>query len=337
MQSLATLFLLLLAASVQNVLARTPGCGKTPPSSGTKNIGDRQYILQIPANYNANREYRLVFGFHWLGGNMGNVAPNYYGLRALAEESTIFVAPNGLNAGWANSGDSDITFVDQILAQVQDALCVDETQRFATGFSYGGAMSNALACARPNIWRAVSVIAGARLSGCSGGTTPVAYLGIHGVIDSVLPISNGHELRDRFLRLNGCAAQNAPEPPGGSNAHIKTEYSCREGFPVWWIAHGGDHVPEHRGQGTENWIATETWTFFTQAVGGGSSPPPPPTVPPTTPPAVPPTTPPVPPPGGGGNCAARWAQCGGQGWSGATCCQSGSTCRAQNQWYSQCL
>ncbi|KAG7120817.1 feruloyl esterase C like protein [Verticillium longisporum] len=178
---------------------------------------------------------------------MGNVAPNYYGLRALAEESTIFVAPNGLNAGWANSGESDITFVDQILAQVQDALCVDETQRFATGFSYGGAMSNALACARPNIWRAVSVIAGAQLSGCSGGTTPVAYLGIHGVIDSVLPISRGHELRDRFLRLNSCAAQNAPEPSGGSNTHMKTKYSCRKGFPVWWIAHGGDHVAEHRG------------------------------------------------------------------------------------------
>ncbi|KAJ3042201.1 carbohydrate-binding module 1 [Rhizophlyctis rosea] len=38
-----------------------------------------------------------------------------------------------------------------------------------------------------------------------------------------------------------------------------------------------------------------------------------------------------------GNCAAKWGQCGGQGWTGATCCQSGSTCRASNQWYSQCL
>ncbi|GAB1315267.1 Endo-1,4-beta-xylanase [Madurella fahalii] len=41
--------------------------------------------------------------------------------------------------------------------------------------------------------------------------------------------------------------------------------------------------------------------------------------------------------GGGGNCAARWGQCGGQGWNGPTCCQSGSTCQAANQWYSQCL
>jgi len=41
--------------------------------------------------------------------------------------------------------------------------------------------------------------------------------------------------------------------------------------------------------------------------------------------------------GGGTNCSAKWGQCGGQGWQGATCCQSGSTCQASNQWYSQCL
>ncbi|KAH6670981.1 endoglucanase-1 [Plectosphaerella plurivora] len=51
----------------------------------------------------------------------------------------------------------------------------------------------------------------------------------------------------------------------------------------------------------------------------------------TSPPVTPPTTPPP-----SGSCAARWAQCGGQGWTGATCCSAG-TCTASNQWYSQCL
>lgn len=35
--------------------------------------------------------------------------------------------------------------------------------------------------------------------------------------------------------------------------------------------------------------------------------------------------------GGGTNCAAKYAQCGGTGWTGATCCVSGSTCSATNQ------
>ncbi|KAK4223294.1 hypothetical protein QBC38DRAFT_53957 [Podospora fimiseda] len=54
--------------------------------------------------------------------------------------------------------------------------------------------------------------------------------------------------------------------------------------------------------------------------------------------SVPPVTQPTVNPGNGnGNCAAKWGQCGGRGFTGATCCQAGSTCRAQNEWYSQCL
>jgi cellulase len=34
---------------------------------------------------------------------------------------------------------------------------------------------------------------------------------------------------------------------------------------------------------------------------------------------------------------AKYAQCGGKGYSGATTCVSGCTCKAQNDYYSQCL
>lgn len=33
---------------------------------------------------------------------------------------------------------------------------------------------------------------------------------------------------------------------------------------------------------------------------------------------------------GSGSCAAKWAQCGGRGWTGAACCKSGTTCKFQN-------
>nr|AWM99270.1 lytic polysaccharide monooxygenase 9 [Rhizophlyctis rosea] len=36
------------------------------------------------------------------------------------------------------------------------------------------------------------------------------------------------------------------------------------------------------------------------------------------------------------NCAAKYGQCGGQGWTGPTCCKD-STCKSSNQWYSQCF
>merc|ERR1712232_1511984 len=37
-----------------------------------------------------------------------------------------------------------------------------------------------------------------------------------------------------------------------------------------------------------------------------------------------------------GECSARWGQCGGKTWAGATCCVSGYTCTYSNPWYSQC-
>lgn len=335
MRSLFSIALVLLAAVVHSISARSAGCGKSPIASGTKSMTvngkNRQYILQVPANYNPNTAYKLIFGYHWRGGTMNNVAPGYYGLRDLAKETAIFVAPQGLGNGWPNSGGEDVTFTDQMVDTIKNSLCVDEKQIFATGWSYGGGMSFSLACSRPNVFRAVAVISGAQLSGCAGGTTPIPYLGIHGVVDSVLNIGLGRQLRDKFLQLNGCATKNAPEPAAGSGSHIKTTYSCRAGYPVWWIAHSGDHVPDPRDANGQYWAPGETWSFFTQALGdGGNTPPPSSTTVNTPPPASTSGT-------GGGNCAAKWGQCGGQGWTGPTCCQSGSTCQPSNNWYSQCL
>ncbi|KAJ1304057.1 hypothetical protein OPQ81_008465 [Rhizoctonia solani] len=42
---------------------------------------------------------------------------------------------------------------------------------------------------------------------------------------------------------------------------------------------------------------------------------------------------------GGSNAGtvAKWGQCGGRGYTGPTQCASGSTCKVNNEWYSQCL
>ena len=34
---------------------------------------------------------------------------------------------------------------------------------------------------------------------------------------------------------------------------------------------------------------------------------------------------------------AKYHRCGGRGWSGATVCETGSTCKVQNEFYSQCV
>ncbi|MEV4819212.1 cellulose binding domain-containing protein [Micromonospora tulbaghiae] len=307
-------------ASTNGTLAATAGCGKAPTlSSGTRTISsggqNRSYILRIPDGYDRNHPYRLIFGFHWLNGSANNVASaGYYGLLPLSNNSTIFVAPQGIDNGWANTNGRDLTLFDDISRQVENDLCVDTSQRFALGWSYGGAMSYAVACARPTIVRAVTVISGANLSGCNGGTQPVAYFGIHGIYDSVLNISMGRSLRDTFVRNNGCTAQSPREPSRGSLTHITTTYSgCREGYPVQWAAFDGDHTPSPvDGSSSPNdsrtWTSGEIWRFFSQFA---STTPPPTTAPPTTAPPTtpPPTTPPPttpPPTGEPGACTATY-------------------------------
>ncbi|MFI7024679.1 cellulose binding domain-containing protein [Micromonospora sp. NPDC049900] len=302
------------AAAEVGTLAATAGCGKSPTlRSGTHTIQSngksRSFILRVPDNYQNTNPYRLVFGFHWRGGTATDVATGqtvqrdawaYYGLLPLSNNSTIFVAPQGLNNGWGNSGGEDITFVDDMLRVIEADLCVETTQRFALGFSWGGGMSYAVACARPNVFRAVAVYAGGQISGCSGGTGRIAYFGAHGIRDNVLGIAGGRSLRDRFVGNNGCTPQNPPEPSQGSLTHRTTTYSgCAAGYPVVWAAFDEGHIAAPQDgapgdSGSRTWLPGETWRFFTQF--GGTTPPPT-TPPPTT---APPTTPPptTPPPGG---------------------------------------
>ena len=258
------------------------GCGKTPTlTSGARTIQSggqsRDFFLRIPENYDKSHPYRLIFGFHWNGGSGADVdsggsdkdAWSYYGLRAQSENSTIFVAPTGLSAGWANTGDRDLNFVDDMIKQIEGDLCVDTTRIFSVGFSYGGGMSYELACARAKVFRAVAVYSGAQLSGCGGGADPIAYLGIHGVSDPTCNISGGRSLRDKFVKNNGCTAQSPPEPSAGSGKHTCTSYTgCSSGYPVRWCAFDGGHTPGNVDGGVDSgaktWTKGEVWPFFTQ-------------------------------------------------------------------------
>jgi poly(3-hydroxybutyrate) depolymerase len=260
----------------------TSGCGKAPGiTSGTHTISsngaNRSFILRIPASYNQNNPYRLVFGLHWWGGTAVDVDTgqtvdrntwSYYGLQRLANNSTIFVAPQGIGNGWANTGGEDVTFIDNVRNRIESALCVNTRQRFSIGFSYGGAMSYALACARPDVFRAVVVQSAPReLSGCSGGTQPVAYLGVHGIGDNP---ASARAMRDRFVRNNGCTAQSPREPAAGSLTHVVTTYSgCRTGYPVAWAAFDGGHIAAPQDgapgdSGPRTWVPALAWNFFSQ-------------------------------------------------------------------------
>ena len=269
------------------------GCGKTPTlTSGTQSIQSsgqaRSFMIRIPDNYDKNHPYWLIFGFHWLGGTANDVDSggtsgytwSYYGLREQADNSTssqaIFVAPQGISNGWANSNNQDVAFTDDMIELVEGDLCIDTKHVFSTGFSYGGGMTKALGCERPGVFRAIAVYSGADFlsGGCDDTTTsPIAYIGLHSITDGTNPYSSGEAIRDRFVTNNGCTPQSPPTPAQNSLTHVCTTYQgCTDGYPVEWCAfNGGGHTPapvdgstEGSGGGDTTWTKGEVWKFFTQ-------------------------------------------------------------------------
>jgi poly(3-hydroxybutyrate) depolymerase len=257
-------------------------------NSGGQN---RQYYLKTPANYDNETPYRLIFMFHWFYGSINaivnppdadhNTDDPFYGLEEMAGDSTIFVVPQGLvdggaGAGWQNPNDRDVNFTDDMLDQVAGDLCVDESRVFTTGFSYGGAISYKLACARQEKFRGAVVYGTGPISGNNAAecTNPIPFLHVHGFDDGTFRYADGlaNPLK-LFVDANNCTPQTPPEP--GQNEHVCTSFEgCTQ--PVRFCGFGAGqnnphnaslrgHYPSPKdpGQAT-SWVPTEAWNFIKQ-------------------------------------------------------------------------
>jgi poly(3-hydroxybutyrate) depolymerase len=261
---------------------KSKGCGATswPMSKAGNTImvsgQSRSYILRIPDNYDTNHPYRLIVAYHWLNGTAENVANGnsgatfkpYYGLWDLAQGSTIFVAPQGINNGWSDSGRSmteggqDVAFSRALIEQLENTLCIDTSRIFAEGFSMGGSMSYAMACAMGDVLRGVAVHSGGPMSGCVTHSKPVAYFMTHGTKDSVCtyPQYGVPQLQD-FAKLNGCMDATLPTPTSMDKSCIDFQ-GCSAGHPTRACLFVGDHTPSPGGMNT--WAPAETWKFISQ-------------------------------------------------------------------------
>lgn len=274
------------------------GCGKQrtlQDGNRTINSGgtNRTYYLKTPANYDNERPYRLIFMFHWYYGSIEavvnppdadhNTDDPFYGLQEFAGDSTIFVVPQGLvdqgGAGWFNPNNRDVNFTDDMFDAVTKDLCVDESRVFTTGFSFGGAISYKLACARQEKFRGAVVygtgpIAGNNAAEC---TKPIAFLGVHGVDDGTFDYQKDglNSVLNLFIGTNGCTQKTPPLP--GQNEHVCTSFEgCTDGYPVRFCGFGAGqnnphnaslrgHYPSPKDPGqNKSWVPMEAWNFIQQ-------------------------------------------------------------------------
>jgi poly(3-hydroxybutyrate) depolymerase len=282
------------------------GCGKTstvtfttvPGESGTTvgtgqggyvTVNGRGFAMRLPDNYDKNKPYWLIFGFHWNGGTSKDVDTGgsngyisaHFGLQKLSNNGAIFVAPQGNGNGW---GGDNLPFVDDMVKLIEENYCVDTTRLYTNGFSYGGGMSYAIACARAKVFRGAAIYEGAELSGCTGGNDPIAYWQMAGTTDTTCTISMATPMRDKFAKNNGCTipATEPPRPTSSTSPHICTDYTgCSSGHPLRWCVHPAGHgnaivdgttdvynscatPPKTCSDSCKcTWVPADVWKFFT--------------------------------------------------------------------------
>lgn len=254
------------ATTEPNDNAGSPGCGSASPlQSGTKMVNidgsNRQYILDVPANYDANTPYTLVFVWHPLGGNASQVANGGYdGLKSRSNNTAIFVAADGLDGsnqevqgkGWWNANGGDMKLLSAILDEVNSKLCVNQSRIFSTGFSFGGMMSYTVGF-EFDVFRAVAPTSGnlVVIPHEEKNTEPLAIMAFHGDNDTFVATSGGRAAKDEYVARNHCQAQTQPVDPSPC-----VEYQGCD-VPTIWCEYGGAHSPW-------NQMPEAVWNFFSQ-------------------------------------------------------------------------
>jgi polyhydroxybutyrate depolymerase len=144
------------------------GCsgGSLAPGESTGAIdsagGMRDYILFVPSGYDGKTPLPLVLDLHGLTSSASAQA-QLSGFRPQAEtENYVYLAPNGIDNMWSDRGpDSmDITFLRELLADVEARGCIDLRRVYSTGCSNGGSMTNLMMCSSEDIIAAVAPVCG---------------------------------------------------------------------------------------------------------------------------------------------------------------------------------
>ncbi|MBN7819536.1 alpha/beta fold hydrolase [Bowmanella yangjiangensis] len=195
------------------------------PAESSENIqlGERSYLLGLPANFDKNKEHKLLLVFHGSGGSSD-------GMRSSARfeqlSSDYIVAyPKSLEVEWNEGcdcniahrkGADDLGFIQQVIEDVGKRYALQEGEIYAAGFSQGALFAQNVACNMGDQVKAIATVAAPmskQLAQSCPMQTPVSVMMVHGTADNVLSyygsdhanwgLLSSQEAVARFAELSG--------------------------------------------------------------------------------------------------------------------------------------
>lgn len=229
--------------------------GATLAANNPKNAGDRQFFVRVPADYDPQRPYRVVYVGHGCGtlhGGKTSTDPFFDESRGGSEQAVyvgLSVPDNAANPGCYDNnngeGSQEWEAFDLIHTFVEQTYCVDNNRIFVTGYSTGGWLSNMWSCyfggtgalddadvaagrSERKFAPTWPVRGGARMTGslppnqplqCNG---PSAGIWIHDALDKSNLLATNIAALNLALKTNGCQGdyENGPKEPWGPAEQI---------------------------------------------------------------------------------------------------------------------
>ena len=234
------------------------GGGPVTPPTGLFADG-RPSELFAPANYRPGTAYPLLVSLHPFILDPYSWEP-YSGLAAAASARGYWVlVPAGSEPGprWAvpgglDTGPDDVGWIDRLIQETANLVCVDPHRVFAAGFSAGAAMSVGLSCELPWRFRAIAGSGGSNLTSLCPDSGPTDALILHGTADPIAPPSGNtipftppvnlsvDSVIANFGRRNGCDPTPTVSNPTASV--VRDRYSCGSHRLEYWRMIGAGHT-----------------------------------------------------------------------------------------------
>ena len=211
---------------------------------------DRWYLQHVPPSYAPPKPMPVVIDLHGFqeGATIQTVAS---GLGAYGDtHGFITITPQGSGsarfATWDTTlGSADVTFIGDLIDNVERTLCVDANRVFMTGYSQGAFMTSTIACAYAGRVAAVATVAGIRDTPGCRPARPVPVVAFHGTADPDIAYGGGlgpaglklpaYDGSGRTMGEEGL--QHRPPLDGGPIPTIATAWARRNGCGTTLSAH----------------------------------------------------------------------------------------------------
>ena len=214
------------ARSAPSAASTQAACAKRrSPSSSSVPGAPLRTILRVPEPQRV-RKAPLVVALHFATGT-GARMEQQTGLTSQARRAGFAVAyPTATSNGFWQP--SDLPKLEQTIAAVERATCIDRSRVYVLGTSNGGGMASLAACRMADTVAAVVLFAPAVgfAERCSPSRA-VSVLEVHGTADTIVPYAGGRAFISAWARRDGCTAEPTTTRLGARASRLEWK-GCRD-------------------------------------------------------------------------------------------------------------